>query len=179
MAAVRRPTRSVADRMVPRLAALLLAGCAVLWVAVLVATPVAFAHGYVVGPALVYEACGLVCHQRPERSFHLAGVQLPVCARCLGLYASGAFGAVVACAAAADRSLEIRPVRDTRWALAIASIPTALTLLSEWSGLWYPSGAARAFAAVPLGAVAGWVLVRCVADGRAEVRHSGQVRYHS
>ena len=178
MAAVRRPTWSVADRMMPRFAALLLAGCAVLWVAVLVATPVAFAHGYVVGPALVYEACGLVCHQRPERSFHLAGVQLPVCARCLGLYASGALGAAVACAAA-DRSREIRPVGDTRWALAIASIPTALTLLSEWSGLWYPSGAARAFAALPLGAVAGWVLVRCVTDGPAEVRQAGQVRYHS
>lgn len=27
-----------------------------------------------------------VCHQRPERSFHWLGQQLPVCHRCLGIY---------------------------------------------------------------------------------------------
>ena len=29
---------------------------------------------------------GYICHQRPERSFHSAGVPLPVCARCTGLH---------------------------------------------------------------------------------------------
>ena len=43
-------------------------------------------------------AAGRVCHQRPERSFHVAGVQLPVCARCTGLYVSGAAGALAALA---------------------------------------------------------------------------------
>ncbi len=37
-----------------------------------------------------------------------------------------------------------------RW--RIAAVPTALTLGCEWIGLWYPSGAARAVAAIPLGA---------------------------
>jgi len=164
--------------MVPRPAALVLAVGALLWVAILVATPVALAHGYVTAPALIYQACALICNQRPERSFHLAGLQLPVCARCLGLYASGAFGAVVACVGA-DRADGDSATRDTRWALAIAAAPTALTLGCEWIGLWYPSGAARALAAIPLGAVAGWVVVRSLANGPAAVRHSGQVRYHS
>ena len=29
----------------------------------------------------------LFCHQNPERSLHLAGITLPLCARCFGLYA--------------------------------------------------------------------------------------------
>ena len=33
-----------------------------------------------------------ICHQRPERSFAIAGIQMPVCARCSGLYVSGALG---------------------------------------------------------------------------------------
>jgi uncharacterized membrane protein len=164
--------------MVPRPAALVLALGALLWVAILVATPLALAYGYVTAPALIYQACALICHQRPERSFHLAGLQLPVCARCLGLYASGALGAVVACVRA-DRSQRDSSAQDTRWALALAAIPTALTLGSEWIGLWYPSGAARALAAIPLGAVAGWVVVRSLAHEPAAVRHASQVRYHS
>ncbi len=28
----------------------------------------------------------LVCHQEPARSYHIAGICLPVCARCTGLY---------------------------------------------------------------------------------------------
>ena len=41
---------------------------------------------------LIFAAGGLVCHQRPERSFFVDGHQLPVCARCTGLYLSGALG---------------------------------------------------------------------------------------
>ncbi|MFW5990662.1 MAG: DUF2085 domain-containing protein [Candidatus Nanoarchaeia archaeon] len=37
-----------------------------------------------------YVAFSLVCHQKPERSFHLAGSQMPVCQRCFAIY-MGAF----------------------------------------------------------------------------------------
>jgi len=36
----------------------------------------------------VYAAGGVVCHQLPDRSFLLWGHQLPVCARCTGIYAA-------------------------------------------------------------------------------------------
>lgn len=32
--------------------------------------------------------CGYICHQKPERSLYIAGVQLPLCARCTGIYAA-------------------------------------------------------------------------------------------
>ena len=35
----------------------------------------------------VYAIGHVVCHQLPARSFHLWGAQLPVCARCTGIYA--------------------------------------------------------------------------------------------
>jgi len=34
----------------------------------------------------IYAALGWVCHQQPERSWHLAGKPLAVCVRCFGLY---------------------------------------------------------------------------------------------
>ena len=42
--------------------------------------------------AVIFAVGAVICHQRPERSFFLDGHQLPVCARCTGLYLSGAIG---------------------------------------------------------------------------------------
>ncbi len=140
---------------------------------ILVLTPVALAHGYGSFPAIVYQAGALICHQRPERSFHLLGIQLPVCARCFGLYASGAIGAVVACGLG-RRNLTLVP--DPRVPLAVAAMPTAITLLCEWAGLWYPSGATRAIAAIPLGVAGAMVLVATLTP---PARPAAQVRYHS
>lgn len=105
--------------------------------------------------AVVYDAAGLVCHQRPERSFHLAGAQLPVCARCAGLYWSAAAGALAAWLA---RPREMR-APSLRALLGIAAIPTAVTVALEWLGLANPSNAARALGALPLGAAGAWVFV--------------------
>jgi predicted membrane protein DUF2085 len=41
-----------------------------------------------------YLVGSLLCHQRPERSFFLWGSQMPVCARCLGIYAGAALAAI-------------------------------------------------------------------------------------
>jgi hypothetical protein len=42
-----------------------------------------------------YLVGSLLCHQRPERSFFLWGSQMPVCARCLGIYAGAALAAIL------------------------------------------------------------------------------------
>ena len=44
----------------------------------------------------VYRLGSLLCHQRAERSFALFGAQLPVCARCAGIYAGAALTMVAA-----------------------------------------------------------------------------------
>ena len=102
----------------------------------------------------------LVCHQLPDRSFVLAGRQLPVCARCTGLYLSGVLGFVGWCAWKAARGWR-RFVVAPRPALAIviaAGIPTALSYATGLAGVWDGSNVTRALLAVPLGVSAGAVV---------------------
>ncbi len=130
----------------------------------------------------VYGVGSLVCHQLAERSYHLWTAQMPVCARCAGIY----FGAAVsAICAAIYRTTEV--VRHdglsvsrhdglsvaqgfslatrARLALALAVTPTALTLIYEWTTGQMPAHAIRALAGVPIGAVAAWLVVT-VADNQ-------------
>ena len=103
--------------------------------------------------AVAYVSGSVVCHQRPERSFHLAGAQLPVCGRCTGLYVATAFGVMVASVWTRRRRISSRA-----WLLG-AAVPSLLTLAVEWSGAWPVSNAVRAAAAAPLGLVLGALLV--------------------
>lgn len=134
--------------------AVLTAG-AVLWtVLLLAAAPALGQDAFGTLAAYLYEACRHICHQRPERSFALADVQLPVCARCLGLYVSGAAGAIAGWAGVP------LPLSRARLVLALAAVPTGVTWGLEAAGLAGFSNASRALAALPLGAAAGWVFVQ-------------------
>jgi uncharacterized membrane protein len=126
-----------------------------IWTAALLTVP-HFRHA---APAeAVYRLASGVCHQRPERSFAIRGVQLPVCARCAGLYVSGAAGAL-----AAWLGRRKAPV-DSRAVLFVAALPTAATIPVEWLGLSGLSNAIRAAAALPLGGAAGWTFVRALRE---------------
>jgi uncharacterized membrane protein len=107
----------------------------------------------------VFEVGARICHQRPERSFHIAGVQMPVCARCLGLYVSGALGAAIAWVGRAQKTPALLDNR-IRLMLALAALPTALSVAVEWIGLAHPSNVLRALLALSLGGSAGWAFVR-------------------
>ena len=139
-----------------------LCGLAVVWAVVVVAAPWLATVRAVGGDYLsasAYAMGALVCHQRPERSFHLAGAQLPVCARCTGLYLSAALGILIVWA---RRPSFAAPFERWRACLLWAALPTAATLVFEW---WRPSGvpgAFRALAAAPLGAAAGALLAGSV-----------------
>lgn len=110
--------------------------------------------------SVVFSVGAVICHQLPERSFFWAGHQLPVCARCTGLYVSAAVGLVAWIAIKLARSW--RPVnlppRTALRALAIAALPTAVTYATGVSGLWDGSNLARALLAIPLGASAGAIV---------------------
>jgi uncharacterized membrane protein len=109
-----------------------------------------------------YATGSLVCHQDPARSFHAAGAQFPVCARCTGLYESAALGALAWLVVGPPiRRRSSSPGSVTacwRYGLASAAVPTLVTVVLEVLGFWHPSSAIRAVAAVPLGLVAGAIL---------------------
>ena len=97
--------------------------------------------------------------------FTIGGRPMPVCARCTGLYVSGAAGAL-----AAWMVLPLMP-RRTRAAVLRAAVPTVATIVVEWAGLAQPGNVARAMAALPLGAACGWLFVRMLRAEAAPPAH--------
>jgi uncharacterized membrane protein len=164
---------------VERLVAAALTIGALAWSATLLAAPYALTSGHprlVAAAAAVYSGAGRICHQRAERSFRLGGVQQPVCARCAGFYLSGAAGALAAWLG----SRRPRAPRRTRIVLALAAVPTALTVALELVGLAHPSSVGRAVSALPLGATAAWVFVRSLrAEAEEPSRAASFARNHS
>jgi uncharacterized membrane protein len=101
--------------------------------------------------AFVYIAGSFVCHQISDRSFHIAGVQLPVCARCTGLYLGAAIGAIAWFAVSVSQLSFAR----VRVALIAAAVPTVVTVITASAGVWDPGNALRATCAAPLGIAVG------------------------
>lgn len=109
-----------------------------------------------------YLVGSVICHQQARRSFHLDGVQLPVCARCTGIYLAAPFGACFAWLFRRRRS----ELAQWRGPLILAALPTAVTVVLEWvSGTMIP-GPIRFAAGVPIGFVVMWYLGVCL--GRPE-----------
>ena len=135
----------------------LLALLATAWLVLIVAAPLL---PIPIAGAL-YAIGSHICHQRPDRSFHLLTAQLPVCGRCTGLYAGAALGASAAALAAPIRDFAARS--SARAVLVLGAVPTGLTLACEWAGLWKGSNVVRAAAGLPLGIVVALVVVQAAA----------------
>jgi Predicted membrane protein (DUF2085) len=154
------------------------------------------AHQSAAGAAFVvavYSIGSLVCHQLPARSFHLWAVQMPVCARCTGIYLGAVIGAVAARVApltrrptyttgrgaivgdgramvgdAGDKVVVGHRFSGANWplvSLIIAALPTLLTLVYEWTSGHTPANGIRAAAGLPIGVVVAWLVV-AAADNR-------------
>jgi hypothetical protein len=100
-----------------------------------------------------YAVGARVCHQRPDRSFHVNAIQLPVCARCTGLYLGAVLGAACGMTRTRPRPMRVGTGVDARLLLALAALPTAATFVLEWAGSAV-SGAGRAAAGAVLSAAA-------------------------
>jgi uncharacterized membrane protein len=138
----------------------------VVWAAVvpLAAFAASRPHGPSLGYAFALGAYAIghaICHQLPLRSFHVWGAALPVCARCTGLYVG---------AAVTSLAVLIRPnatnapgigtdtAAHVRRLLLVALVPTAITLVYEWTTGTMPANWIRALAGLPLGAAVAWLI---------------------
>jgi uncharacterized membrane protein len=153
----------------------ILATAAVLWAGALILGAF-IASRPEIGPAsytlsaTIYGIGALICHQRPERSFQLWGAQLPVCARCAGIYLGAAVAAVIGSIVHLEAGRDA-PAKVLRFAILIAALPTLLTLTYEWTTGHMPANWLRAVSGFPLGAIVAWVLV-------AENRSAPAVEIH-
>jgi uncharacterized membrane protein len=140
------------------------------WLAALLAAPWALTRpggsAGTRGTAIaIYLAGRQVCHQRPERSFHLAGAPMPVCARCTGLYAGLPVGFVAGFLSRRLRSTARN--RPRSWVLA-AAVPTlasvGLELVSSLT-----SAPSRALTAATLGVALAVLVTAAFAAREAEI----------
>lgn len=128
------------------------------------AAPILLAHGYTQPATLIYRAFGFLCHQIPERSFHLEGHALGVCARCTGIYSgiavSTLFYPVV-------RSLRRTETPARIW-LVLACVPIAVDFALGYFGIW-PNTHFSRFAT---GAIFGAVCALFVIPGFLDLRRA-------
>jgi uncharacterized membrane protein len=113
--------------------------------------------------AVMYLFGSLICHQLADRSFHLDGAQLPVCARCFGIYVGAALATLSRLAAGSDPRTTRPRGLTPRMMLAAGAVPTLVTVLFETMGLWSTSNVVRAVAGLPLGAAVAFVVTGAVA----------------
>jgi len=119
-------------------------------VAIIIGAPLFQATGHTAFASTIYKAFSFVCHQIPERSFHLAGHQFAVCSRCTGLYMGFALAAVVYPLAYSLKRIDT-PRR--RW-LILAAVPLLIDFSLTYFGVWSNTHLTRFLTGALLGAVA-------------------------
>jgi uncharacterized membrane protein len=75
-----------------------------------------------------------MCHRLPERTLTLAGMPMPLCSRCAGVFAGVALGALV--------MRPLLPPARSRWLIAAAGALMALEVVTQDAGLhpiWHPT----------------------------------------
>lgn len=138
-------------------------GCAlivVFWLGLIVAAPILKADGFASGADYIYTPFSYLCHQFSDRSFHLFGEQLAVCARCFGVYSGFVIGVLA--------FPIIRSVHETnappRIVLLLAPFPTAIDFTLGFFGIWENTHLSRFLTGAILGVVCGFFIVPGVVE---------------
>jgi uncharacterized membrane protein len=122
------------------------------------AAPILASQACFAAASVLYFLFSRICHQIPDRSFHLLGYSLAVCHRCFGVYV----GLFLGCFA--DMPMMHRSPRHRRlWVLG-AMAPLALDALAPVAGLWANS----AFSRFSTGLLFGTLISSLVVRGFAE-----------
>jgi uncharacterized membrane protein len=127
-----------------------LAATAVGIVVLIVAAPLTQLAGHPAFSAAIYKAFSFVCHQIPERSFHLAGHQFGVCSRCTGLYVGFAVAALIYPLA---RSLQRTDTPSRIW-LILATLPLVIDFALGYFSIWQNTHLSRFLTGALLSSVA-------------------------
>lgn len=119
-------------------------------VALPVAAPLLASGGYHLPARAIYTVFRLACHQRPERSFYLAGEQLAVCQRDIAI-----FGAALLALGAGATVPRLRRATPAPLRLALlATLPLAVDGLTQLAGLRESTATVRVITGVVF--VVGW-----------------------
>src|SRR5262245_7066972 len=142
-----------------------------LLVALIVTAPIAQAAGHTALALSMYKTFSYLCHQIPERSFHLAGHKFAVCSRCTGLYSGFALATLIY---PLTRSLKRTDTPRFMW-LILAAIPIAVDFLLGYFNIWHNTHFTRFLTGALLGSAA----VFYILPGLFELSSVISQRFHS
>jgi uncharacterized membrane protein len=135
----------------------------------IVIAPISQAYGHPAIASSLYKTFSFVCHQIPERSFHLAGHQFGVCSRCTGLYAGFA---VVALVYPLARSLQRTDTPSLLW-LGLATLPLVVDFALGYFSIWSNTHLSRFLTGALLSSAAVFYIMPGLIDlSSARVRRS-------
>jgi len=100
--------------------------------AAIVAAPLLQSSGHWTVASQIYRTFSFLCHQIPERSFHIAGQQFAVCSRCTGLYAGFTMAILTY---PLFRSLRKTETPNIIW-LFLSALPLAIDFSLTYFGIW-------------------------------------------
>lgn len=120
--------------------------------------------------ASIYKSFSFVCHQIPERSFHLSGRKFAVCSRCTGLYAGFAVTALFYPLA---RSLRNTNTPSRVW-LILAALPIGIDFGLTYFGVWQNTHLSRFATGALLSSVAVFYIVPGLIEVGFWFRNAGQ-----
>lgn len=131
-----------------------------LWLALILAAPIAKANGLASVASPLYTFFSFLCHQMDGRSFHVEGEKFAVCSRCFGVY----FGIVLGFVAYPFwRPIENIDPLPKFWLFA-ACVPAAV----DWSltifGIWENTFISRTLTGVLLGFACGTFIVPSIVE---------------
>lgn len=139
---------------------------ALLIVGLIVSAPLMQALGFSALAAGLYKTFSFLCHQLPERSFHLAGHQFAVCSRCTGLYAGFAFATL---GLPLVRSLKRTDTPRVIW-LLLSAVPLAIDFGLTYFEIWQNNHFTRVTTGALFGAVAALYVVPGLIELSATIR---------
>lgn len=131
-----------------------------IWVLSIVAAPIAQANGIAALSSPLYHFFSFICHQIPERSFHIGTEQFAVCSRCFGVYFGLLFGFVVY---PLWRNIdEIEPI--PRFWLFLSLIPIAIDWSLTMFGIWENSHPSRFVTGLILGVACATFIIPAIVE---------------
>ncbi len=156
----------------PRAIYLLSLVVAVVWLLLIIAPAWLLASGSTGLAITLYRALSLVCHQIPERTFHLAGgLPLAVCSRCSGIYVGGLLGLLV--------YPLFRPITSTvspeRIRLLAAAVPMLIDFGGDQLGLFHNTFLSRTLTGLIVGMAAAFFLLPGLIAAGDEFRRTTEI----
>lgn len=113
-----------------------------------------------------------VCHQLPNRSPHIDGVQLALCHRCMGIYWALPIAAIVY-----GLSRGFWPIKGRLGIVILlaATLPAGIDWIGDIIGWWTNTPASRMLTGSIFGIVAGYFLTKAVGDILSERRRKCEI----